>query len=429
MSEKSQAERSLRDHLLVEYTRLMADDQEALETLEAHALLSDAVAARATDLHLDPFPDHYRIRLRIDGIIVDVIEVTYDQGRRLVNQFKAMADLHPIPSVNCDEGSFVFSLDDTDLDLRVTSIPCVSGDKMAIRVLSPPESVQNIGALGIPVEGAQWIQRWMDATGGMFLVSGPTGSGKTTTLYALLHELKLSDNHVITLEEPVEYEIPGINQIQVDPLHELTFASGTQAMLRLDPDYVLIGEIRDTASAEAAISVATSGRSMMATLHSRDSVGTITSLRNLGLSDYEIAANLGLVASQRLVRKLCPECRIKGKPDDVARQWLQECGKEVPEEVWLPAGCAACNNLGFRGRIGIFEVWQLSEADYSRILRHEDEHSLRQALVDRGQSLMLDDGLVKAQNGDTTLRELLRAGVLLSGRHSGPEEGLRSGGR
>lgn len=421
MSGKSQAEsrfeRHLRDHLMVEYSQLMAEmaeDEESPETLEAHALLTDAVNARASDLHLDPFPDHYRVRLRIDGMMVDAIEVSFAQGRRLVNQFKAMATLDPIPSVRCDEGSFVYSLDEADLDLRVTSVPCVSGDKLAIRVLSPPESAQDIQQLGIPSEGVEWIRRWMDATGGMFLVAGPTGSGKTTTLYALLHQLKLSDSHVVTLEDPVEYEIPGINQIQVDPTHELTFANGTEAMLRLDPDYVLIGEIRDVPSAQAGINVATSGRSLMGTLHSRDAVGTVTSLRNLGLNDYEIAANLGLVAAQRLVRKLCPECRAKGKPDEIEAQWLRECGREVPDETWVPVGCSACNDLGFHGRIGIFEVWQLTEADYSRILRHEDEQSLRHGLVERGQALMLDDGLAKVQEGQTTLRELLRSGVLLS---------------
>lgn len=423
MSEKSRAqqrfERHLRDHLLVEFSQLIASEEEAPETLEADALLTDAVAARATDLHLDPFPDHYRVRLRIDGIIVDAVEVSFEQGRRLVNQFKAMATLDPIPSVRCNEGSFVYTLDDIDLDLRVTSIPCVSGDKLAVRVLTPPASVQSIDDLGIPSDGVGWIQRWMDATGGMFLVSGPTGSGKTTTLYALLHELKLSDSHVVTLEDPVEYEVPGINQVQVDADHELDFARGTQAMLRLDPDYVLIGEIRDVPSAQAAISVATSGRSMMATLHSRDAVGTITSLRNLGLDDYAIAANLGIVASQRLVRRLCPDCRTRGRPDEISRQWLLEAGRDVPEETWLPTGCARCNNLGFRGRLGVFEVWQLTEEDYGRILRHEDEHSLRQALTDRGQRMMLDDGLAKVEKGDTTLRELLRAGVMFTGHAVG----------
>lgn len=424
MSRSNQAERRferhVREHLLSGYRHLVeeADEQALEETLEAHALLADAIQARATDLHLDPFPDHHRIRLRIDGMVVDALEITPEQGQRLGNQFKALASLDPIPSVRCNEGSFSYTLDDIDLDLRITAVPCVSGDKLAIRVLSPPEGVHDVQKLGVPGYGVEWIRRWMDATGGMFLVAGPTGSGKTTTLYALLHELKLSDSHVITLEDPVEYEVPGINQIQVDPRHDLTFATGTQAMLRLDPDYVLIGEIRDVPSAQAAVSVATSGRALMGTLHSRDAVGTVTALRNLGLDDYEIAANLGLVAAQRLVRKLCPECRSQREPDDVERQWLADCGREVPEKTWVPHGCPECDGLGFRGRTGIFEVWQPSEEDYALILRHEDEHALRHGLIERGHPLMLDDGLAKVEEGLTTLRELLRTGTLLPGYKS-----------
>jgi general secretion pathway protein E len=415
--------RRLQNNLLVEYRQFIEDESEDnedgdQETLEAHALLNDAVKARATDLHLDPFPDHMRVRLRIDGIMIDAMEISPEQGRRLGNQLKALANLDPLPSVRCTEGSFSFALDESDLDLRVTAVPCMSGDKLAIRLLTPPEGMQDIHQLGIPGHGIEWIRRWMDATGGMFLVAGPTGSGKTTTLYALLHELKLGDSHVVSLEDPVEYEVPGINQIQVDPLHDLTFTTGIPAMLRLDPDYVLIGELRDAASAQAAISVTTSGRALMGTLHSRDAVGTITALRNQGVDDYEIAANLGLVAAQRLVRKLCPECRTRCAPDEAERQWLEESGRKVPDEVWGPGGCASCDNLGFRGRTGIFEVWQPGEEDYAMILRHEDEHALRRALMERGEPLMLDDGLAKVEEGITTLRELLRTGTVLPGYKS-----------
>lgn len=159
----------------------------------------------------------------------------------------------------------------------------------------------------------------------------------------------------------------------------------------------------------------------MATLHSRDAVGAINALRNLGLDSHEIATNLGLVAAQRLVRKLCPDCRTEGVADETEKQWLSECDRDVPESVWVPVGCEACNNLGFQGRIGIFEVWQLTEADYDRILRHEDEFSLQQGLVERGQMLMLDDGLAKVAKGQTTLREILRSGVLLSHQRPGSE--------
>ncbi|MBD3635630.1 MAG: type II/IV secretion system protein [Methylophaga sp.] len=409
--------RRLRQHILVEFRELFADNEEYEddEGLGAHALLHDAVQARASDIHLDPFPTHYQIRLRIDGTMIDAIEIEVEQGQRLAHQFKVLGNIDPLPSVNCDEGRFSYELEDKSLDLRVTAVPCVSGDKLAIRLLSPPQAVKEVRQLGIHNQGIESIRRWMDANGSMFLVAGPTGSGKTTTLYALLHELKLNDSHVITLEEPVEYEVPGINQIQVNPTHNLTFANGSEAMLRLDPDYVLIGEIRDVPSARAAVNIATSGRALMATLHSRDAVGTITALRNMGLDDYEISSNLGLVVAQRLARKLCPDCKVEDTLDEIEKKWLQEQGREVPATVWRAEGCAACNELGYKGRLGIFEVWQPSEEDLGMILNHEDEHALRHALIERGEMLMLDDGLAKVEEGLTTLRELQHTGMLLPG--------------
>lgn len=412
---QSTGNRPLHSGLLRDYLSVIEDESNARdkETLEAHALLVDLVRARATDLHIDPFPDTVRIRVRIDGNMVDAAEVDVAEGKRLCNQFKTFSGIDPIHTVSGSEGSFVYSLDNIQLDLRVTAVPCVSGDKLAVRILTPAERVLDVTQLGVSGEGADWIRQWMDATTGMFLVAGPTGSGKTTTLYSLLQELRLGDSHVVTLEDPVEYEIPGINQIQVDEDNGLTFSRGTQTILRLDPDYVLLGEIRDRASARAAISVSSSGRAMMGTLHSRDAVGTVTALRNLGLDDYEIASNLGLVVAQRLVRKLCPQCRVQRSPDDVEQRWLRESGREIPETTWAPVGCPQCDGLGFHGRLGVFEVWQLTEADYAMILAHEEEQALRYAVTKRGGRLMLDDGLSKARDGQTTLRELLRAGTLL----------------
>lgn len=420
MSQARNSERPLVENLLTDYRYLIEhrEDEEAEEILEAHALLRDAIRLRATDIHVDPHPEQYRIRLRIDGLIMDAMAINPSEGLLLVNQIKALAGLDPIPAVQCVDGSFVHTEEDQLLDLRVTTVPCVSGDKLAVRIMAPHSTVHDVSQLGLPAYGVNWIRRWMDATGGLFLVAGPTGSGKTTTLYSLLHELKLSDSHVITLEDPVEYEVPGINQIQVNQDQGLTFGSGTQAMLRLDPDYVLIGEIRDAASAQAAISVATSGRAVMGTLHSRDAAGTITALRNLGLNDYEIASNLGLIVAQRLVRTLCPDCREQSQPGALERRWLEDCGREVPETTWVARGCSTCDGLGYRGRTGIFEVWQPDEDDYGRILRHEEEHALRLSLREREHPLMLDDGLAKVEQGITTLRELLRSGTLLPGYKS-----------
>ncbi|WP_290790398.1 GspE/PulE family protein [Halomonas sp.] len=386
------------------------------EVLEAHALIDDALRARATDIHLDPHLEHLRIRLRIDGRVIEALRIDAGMGARLTNQFKVLAGLNPVPSLAAADGSFSWPPGEEGSEetfLRVTAVSCVAGEKMAIRFLAPPETFRDTLSLGIGEQGARGIRRWMDATGGMLLVAGPTGSGKTTTLYTLLNQLRLSDSHVITLEDPVEYEVPGINQIQVDEASGLDFATGTRSLLRLDPDYVLIGEIRDPDSARAALNVAGSGRSLMGTLHSRDAVGVVSSLRHLGLGDAEISANLGLVVAQRLVRRLCEHCRERGPLPSREAEWLDAMGMTLPDEAWRPAGCDRCDGLGFRGRTGVFEVWQPTAADHGLILRNADESRLRRALLERGETLMLQDGLTKAEQGLTSLGEVLRMGALL----------------
>ncbi|WP_444984183.1 GspE/PulE family protein [Halomonas mongoliensis] len=388
------------------------------EGLEAHALLEDALRARASDIHLDPHQESLRVRLRIDGRVIEALRLDVATGARLTNQFKVLARLNPVPSLAAAEGSFSWPPGEEGSEetfLRVTAVSCVAGEKMAIRFLAPPDTFRDILSLGVGEQGARGLRRWMDATGGMLLVAGPTGSGKTTTLYTLLNQLRLGESHVVTLEDPVEYEIPGINQIQVDEASGLDFATGTRSLLRLDPDYVLIGEIRDPDSARAALNVAGSGRSLMGTLHSRDAVGVVSSLRHLGLGDAEISANLGLVVAQRLVRRLCEHCRERGALPEREREWLGAMGVAPPEQAWHAVGCRRCDGLGFRGRTGVFEVWQPTDEDHGLILRHADEASLRRALKARGVTLMLQDGLTKADQGVTTLREVLRMGAILPG--------------
>ncbi|WP_111414198.1 GspE/PulE family protein [Billgrantia lactosivorans] len=410
-------EESYKRHLLPALSaQLEAGQTAGGATLEAFALLDDALRARATDVHLDPDREGYRIRLRIDGRMVDALRADTTQGGRLVNQFKVLAKLNPVPSLVTAEGGFRWSRDEGEeqIHLRVTAVHCITGEKLAIRFLAPPRTFDDIVELGIGEQGALGIRRWMDATGSMLLVAGPTGAGKTTTLYTLLGQLQLTDSHVVTLENPVEFSIPGINQIQVDLEHGLDFASGTRSLLRLDPDYVLIGEVRDRESAHAALSVTSSGRSLMGTLHSRDAVGVITSMRQLGLTDGEISANLGLVIAQRLVRRLCQHCREQAAPERSDCEWLEAIGQVPPALTWRAKGCPQCDGLGFRGRIGVFEIWQLAPEDHARILRHADESELRRSLLERGVDLMLADGLAKAEAGITSLREVFRMGAILS---------------
>ncbi|WP_018649470.1 MULTISPECIES: GspE/PulE family protein [unclassified Thioalkalivibrio] len=405
--------RALNPHLVPGLREYLNEDEHAEGRLEAHALIEDAVAVRASDIHLDPEPHGYRIRLRIDGLMVDATTLESGLGELLSNQLKTLASLDPMPTLNSAEGSFAWRGEDTGhLDLRVTTVPCVNGDKLSVRILAEPDAFQDLSDLGLPEQEVEAIRQWTQTAGGVLLVTGPTGSGKTTTLYALLHEIGQTSQQIITLEDPVEYAIPGVNQIQINTDQGLDFEQGTQTLLRLDPDYVLVGEVRDGPSARGAINIATSGRSLMATLHSRDAVGTVASLRNMGLEDFEIAPTLELVIAQRLVRRLCPHCHEHRAPNDREQKWLGIGGRETPETVWAARGCSVCNNLGYYGRIGIFEVWHLDESDSAAILDHHDDRGLRQRLADKGQRMLLDDGMDKAERGLTTYDELFRAGLL-----------------
>jgi general secretion pathway protein E len=385
---------------------------DADESFEAETLVTDAADARATDVHLDPVADGYRVRFRIDGRLVDIARIDGELGLKLVNQLRALAELDPIRAQYPDSGRFSYMLDDRELDLRVTEAPCINGDKLSLRLLQPSRVHTDIEELGLHESGVRYLREWLDTIGGLLITAGPTGSGKTTTLYALLHRLKLVEAQVVTLEQPVEYGIDGINQIAVNPTQGLDFGAGARGMLRLDPDYLVIGELRERASAEAAINAAAGGRATMASLHARDAVDTVSVLRNFGLDDFEIASNLDLVVAQRLVRRLCAECRKEAVPTDRDRHWLASQSFDVPEHVFVAEGCDACSGLGYRGRIGLFEIWRPADGDYDLILKHRHIHELRSRLARRGHRFLLDDGMRKVENGTVALGDLRRLGAL-----------------
>jgi general secretion pathway protein E len=397
---------------LIEQARSDDDDEDERESIEAETLLSDAAEARATDVHLDPGEDTYRVRFRVDGELVEITRLERELGIRIVNQLRALARLDPVRATEPGSGRFSYMLDDYELDVRVTEAPCIDGDKLSVRLLTPARVVTDIEQLGLDESGVGYLRDWLETVGGMLLTVGPTGSGKTTTLYALLHQLKMTEAEVVTLEHPVEYGIDGINQIPVNPAQGLDFATGAKGMLRLDPDYLVIGELRDQHSAEAAINAAAGGRATMASLHARDAVDSVTVLRNFGLDDFEIASNLDLVVSQRLVRRLCSDCIEPTEPAARDRAWLDSQDFDVPDEVYHGTGCDTCGGLGYRGRIGLFEIWSPTDDDYEAIVEHCPTHRLRHALAERKHRFLLDDGMSKVREGLVALADLRRLGAL-----------------
>ena len=382
------------------------DDKEVSHL--AQALLRDAIGNRATDIHLDCESRGTCLRLRIDGVLHDAAILPPAQAERLVNQLKSLAGVDPVAIFSAVQARLEISYDQRNVSLRMAIIPTLPGEKMTIRILDPERMIYELDDLGLNEDERQRIQSWFTCLGGLFLVTGPVGSGKTTTLYSLLHMLKLGERSVLTLEDPVEYGIDGISQVQIDTRRGLSFCDGLKAAVRHDPDVILVGELRDEATVQAAYAASALGRTVLGTLHARDIAGTVTVLRRFGLDDRSIASNLSVVVAQRLVRRLCPNCRRFTEPTEFERDWFELIGKPVPQKTWEPGQCDACAGSGFHGRVGVFEVWRLDEEDYHFLLEGPSEREIRTHLSKRGQRRFLADALDKAESGVTTISEVQR---------------------
>lgn len=381
---------------------------------DAHLrLVEAALRRRASDIHIDPLLDGYQIRLRIDGLLTTTDHLSTDTGHRLINQFKTAAGIEPGTAFTPLGARKKLTAEGRPIDCRITLAPCISGPKLAVRLLDPDRLRHRVTDLGLRESGLERFHRWLTTLNGMFLVTGPTASGKTTTLYALLHELAAEHRHIVSIEDPVEYEIDGINQIQVDHRHGIDFAEGLRTILRLDPDHAMIGELRDPDAAQAAVAAAVAGRVILATLHARDAVSAVTALRNFGLADHQIATALAVVVNQRLVRRLCAECRQPASLSPAEIEWYDRHRLRQPSTTWRATGCTACEGSGYHGRTGLFEVWHVDRADYEMLLAGADEETLRRHLDAEGHTDLWEDATAKIEAGITTHAEVQRLGLSL----------------
>ena len=396
--------------------KLLADPPAGKDAKRTHALvgalLEDAVREKASDVHLDPINGGYQLRFRINGALLDTVLLQPEQGRYILRSFKTHADIQPGYALKPEDGRCQIQVGDRLFAVRVATTPTVLGEKLALRFLPAELARLRLNELGLNSADYGQFKRVLDDARGMILISGPTGAGKTTTMYAFFHELKSSNRAIVTIEDPVECVIEGITQIQVNKKQGLTFAEGVRGLLRLDPDIIGMGEIRDSTAARAALEAADSGHVFLSTLHARDAAGTVTALRNFGLANHEIAATLDLVAAQRLVRRLCSHCRKQEPLTDKESQWLQFLKLPVPELTWHAVGCSQCGMTGYRGRIGIFEVWRLNEEFAEMILEHADERKLRCRIRSLGMLSLLEDDLQKVAQGLTTFAEMQNVGGL-----------------
>jgi type IV pilus assembly protein PilB len=371
-----------------------------------HAVIADAVRRGVSDVHFEPSDHDMRVRFRVDGVVFDSTTVPRHLISGLISRIKIMAELDIAEKRSPQDGRIGLSVDGNYVDLRVATLPTVRGEAVVMRVLDSRAIVMDLDGLGIDEEDRLRLEAALRRTHGAILVTGPTGSGKTTTLYAALGQLNTPDRTLVTVEDPVEYEIDGIKQVQVHPKAGLTFATGLRALLRADPDVLMVGEIRDAETAQIAIESALTGHLVMTTLHANDAPLAAARLVEMGVEPYLVTSSVECVVGQRLVRKLC-DCK---KPVKLSKALLEENGFEVARGIsgFEPVGCVSCAQTGFKGRTGLYEVMTMSDEVRKLILDGARHDELTRVSREQGMRTLHEAGLAKVAQGDTSVPEVLR---------------------
>lgn len=371
------------------------------------SIIESAIATRATDIHMESQKENMRVRFRIDGSLHNIMSIPTELQLPVLSRIKVLADMNVTERRRPQDGHISFQIGKGNFDLRISSIPTFYGEKIVIRILDESQVKTGMGDLGLESVELEKMEILTHKPYGMILVTGPTGGGKTSTLYAGLSEINKTDINIITIEDPVEYQLSGINQIQVDNKIELTFASGLRSVLRQDPDVVMVGEVRDQETAQIAIRAALTGHLVLSTLHTNTSVGAITTLMHMGIKPYMIASSIIGVVSQRLVKKICENCKTSYKPSaGVLRDLGLDNRSKKP--FYKGTGCDKCLNTGYIGRTGIFEVFVISDPIKELIINNPSEQELLRVACEEGMSTLLENGIRKVQAGITTPEEVLR---------------------
>jgi len=375
-------------------------------------IIDEAVKARASDIHLQPQEDKLRLRYRIDGTLHDIFSLPSGMATPIISRMKIMANMNIADHHRPQDGQFSVKAKGRLIDVRVGTIPTVHGEMAVLRLLDKSRANLVLSELGFLYDSLERYEKMLKVPHGMILVSGPTGAGKTTTLYASIHSLDTNEQNVITVEDPVEYRFKNINQIQVNNRAGITFSSGLRSILRLDPDVILVGEIRDSETAQIAIQGALTGHLVLSSIHANDSVGVISRLIDLGIEPFLVSSALIGIIAQRMVRRICPYCSKPVTASLIEQVNYERETGEKRDEFLQGSGCQACANTGFLGRVGIFEILNINDDMRELLLNNANSNELRNLAIKEGMVTLLKDGMLKVKNGVTTPSEVLRNAYL-----------------
>jgi len=384
----------------------LADDGTVIKLLDR--ILERAVGARASDIHLEPKEEYLAVRFRIDGVLVPQKPLPVTVIQPLVSRVKIVAGMDIAERRVPQDGTFSHSLPTHKINVRCSTFPTYQGEKVVLRLLADSLILTELATLGVRRDQLGLLMRAARASSGLILVSGPTGSGKTSTLHSILKQLEGDNLNIVTLEDPIEIRSTALNQAQVNPRIGFTFASGLRAILRQDPDVILVGEMRDLETAQIAFRAALTGHLVLSTLHTSSTLETITRLLDIGLEPYLVASSLSTVVAQRLVRVLCPRCRQPYEPNDDQREILGFPLPPLERHIFRPKGCKECGRTGYKGRTGLFEVLEPSESVRSLIKTKAASSAYKQVLSQMGVPTLRRDGIRKVIAGITTIDEVMR---------------------
>jgi len=395
-------------------------------------LVEYAIKGRASDIHIEPLEEKTRVRYRIDGVLQERVVLPTKVHEALVSRIKILSNLKIDEKRIPQDGRFSFKVGENAVDLRISTLPTVHGEKIVMRLLPKAGSAPTLGELGLRGMGLKIFEENITRPNGIILITGPTGSGKTTTLFAALSKINSPKVNIVTLEDPVEYQIPGVNQVQINPVAGLTFASGLRSFLRQDPNIIMVGEIRDSETAGLAIQAALTGHLVFSTLHTNSSAGALPRLLDMGAETFLLASSINAVVAQRVVRKICTDCKEEVEPTvlvvqniktvlgNLANQAteknlspqevkdIQEITGEKKFKLYKGKGCDKCGDSGYRGRIGVFEVLNITEKIGRLILERAPSNEIEKTAIGDGMITMKQDGYLKALEGLTTIEEVIR---------------------